>query len=118
VPLSLQVQGGAADAELDLRSLKVTDLAIELGASSVRVQMPAEAGLTRAKLKAGAADLRIEVPEGVAARISSRGGLSSFNIDERRFPRQGDYYISPGFDTATNRIEIDVDAGAASVRVR
>jgi hypothetical protein len=118
VPLNLRVQGGAADADLDLRSLLVRDLSIDMGASSVRVHLPENAGETTARIKAGAADVRIDVPEGVAARISSQGGLSSINVDERRFPRVGDDYISPDFDTAQNRVQMSIDAGAASIRVR
>ncbi|MHB1132328.1 MAG: LiaI-LiaF-like domain-containing protein [Chloroflexota bacterium] len=114
----LRVQGGAADGDLDLRQLRVRDLLVELGASSIEVRLPEAAGQTTARFKTGMASVRIEVPSKVAARIASRGGLSSFKVDERRFPKQGNYYMSPGWETAQNRVDIDIDAGMASVTVQ
>ncbi len=117
VPLDLRVQGGAANVDLDLGGLDVRNLMVDMGAATTRIRMP-EAGQTRAQIKTGMADLRVEVPEGVAARITTQGGLSSFEIDESRFPRQGSVYVSPDFETAANRVELIIDAGMASVRVR
>ena len=54
----------------------------------------------------------------MAARIEAKSGLSSFTIDEHRFPRSGDYYISPDFATAQNRIELKVDSGVASIDIK
>jgi hypothetical protein len=118
LPLDLRLQGGATTADLDLRQLQGQNLYVELGASTVRVQLPEAAGTTQAQFKTGMATLNIEVPSKVAARITSRGGLSSFKIDERRFPKQGNYYVSPGYDTAPNKVDIDIDAGMASVTVQ
>ncbi len=118
LPLDLRLQGGATTADLDLRQLQVRNLHVELGASTIRVQLPETAGTTQAQFKSGMATLNIEVPSKVAARITSRGGLSIFKIDERRFPKQGNYYVSHGYDTAQNKVEIDIDAGLASVTVQ
>ena len=114
----VRVQGGAAESELDLRDLKVRDLSVDLGASAVEVRLPEAAGQTTARFKTGMASVEIEVPSKVAARIASRGRLSSFKVDERRFPKQGNYYISPGWETAQNRVDLDIDAGLASVTVQ
>lgn len=118
VTYDITVQGGAAESDLDLRGLRVRDLNVDLGASSTRVRLPEAAGQTTAKLRTGAAELRVDVPEGVAARITSSGGLSSFNVDQGRFPKQGGVYVSPNYDTAANRVDLSIDAGLASVTVR
>ncbi|MHB1414432.1 MAG: LiaI-LiaF-like domain-containing protein [Chloroflexota bacterium] len=117
-PLGLVLQGGAADVNLDLRQLQVHDLSVELGASSLKVKMPQAAGDTRATIKAGAASVEIEVPQGVAARIVSPGGLTALDVDEGRFPKQGNIYVSPNYSSAQNRVEIDINSGLASVKVR
>lgn len=118
LPISLRLQGGAADADLDLRSLRIHDLYVEMGASTMKVKLPEAAGTTTASFKTGMFTLSIDVPSKVAARITSRGGLSTLKVDERRFPKQGSYYISPGYETALNKVEIDIDAGMASVTVQ
>jgi hypothetical protein len=117
IPLELNLKTGANEAHLDLTDLRVTDLRYETGASSTELTLPARAGHTRVEISAGAASINIRVPEGVAARLRSRGGLSSTDVDTRRFPRQGEVYQSPDYETAVNRAEISVEMGAGSVRV-
>ena len=116
IPLSLEVQTGASSASLDLRDLTVTDLSLEVGASDSDLILPAK-GQTSARVRAGAAHLAVTVPPGVAARIRTRRGLATVSVDESRFPRTADGFASPDFDTATDRMDLDVEAGAADVRV-
>lgn len=117
IPLELNVNTGASSSDLNLSDLKVRSLDIKGGAARLEIAMPAAAGQTAVSISAGAADITIVIPEGVAARIKHTG-LSSVDIDASRFPKAGDYNISPGYDTAANRIDIDITTAAASVRVR
>jgi len=118
IPLSLECKTGASEARLDLTDLQVTDLRVDTGASSTVIVMPFAAGHTKAEIHAGAASLRIQVPEGVAARITVRSGLGAAMIDRDRFPRTGDVYQSPDYDSATNKAEILVESGVGAVDIR
>ena len=118
IPLELDFQTGAGDANLDFSQLQVIRLRMNSGASSTRVTMPAAAGITQAEFKTGAASLDIRVPEGVGARIRASGGLSSILIDKHRFPRSGSVYQSIDYDTAANKIDILVEMGVGSVNIR
>jgi hypothetical protein len=120
VPLRLRVETGAADAELDLSSLRLAELRLRTGASETRVTLPAAAGVTVVDAEGGATTIRFRVPEGVAARIRSSVVLGASDIDMVRFPRTaaGDAWESPGFATAPNRVEIAVRGGIGSVSVR
>jgi hypothetical protein len=117
LPIKLHLQGGASDNNLDLTDLVVSEVHIETGASSTVVRMPAAAGFTRAEVESGAASVVIHVPEGVAARIRTSSGLSSINVDTRRFPRTNSYYQSPDYETAENRIEMNLEMGVGSIEV-
>ncbi len=117
VPLRLELNTGANEARLDLTELAVTELVLKTGASSTRVQLPARAGATRVQVSSGAASVNLRVPEGVAARIRATGGLSGINVDTRRFPRTGDTYETPGYETAQNRVEIRSETGVGSVDI-
>lgn len=116
-PLSLDLDMGANDARLDLSDINVSELRLKSGANSTNVILPANAGFTRADFETGVASVRIKIPSGVAARIRARGGLSSINVDRARFPRMGDVYQSADYDTATNKVEIDVETGVGSVEI-
>jgi hypothetical protein len=118
IPLALAFETGASDVGLDLSELRVTDLRLETGASSVNVTLPAHAGFTQARIEAGAASVSLLVPSNVAARLRFRGAFASVDVDRNRFPRTGAAYQSPDYDTAQNRVDIEVEAGVGSLRVR
>lgn len=116
-PLRLKIEAGASRSNLDLTDLQVTELKLSTGASDTRVVLPAHAGLTAAKVEAGAAAVTIAVPGGVAASIRAKGGLAAIEIDETRFPRFGDEYRSPDYETAANKVDLRIEAGVGSVKV-
>jgi HSP20 family molecular chaperone IbpA len=115
--ITLDLDGGAAEMEVDLRGLRVTDLDVSVGAADVRIVLP-ETGILKADVRGGAADINITVPDGVAARITNNSSLSSVNIDTSRFPKFGKVYESLNFDEADNRVILHINVGAADVTVR
>ncbi len=117
VPMRLELNTGANEARLDLTELAVTELVLKTGASSTRVQLPARAGMTRVDVSSGVASVDLRVPEGVAARIRAVGGLTGITVDSRRFPHVGDYYETPGYETAQNKVEIRSETGVGSVDI-
>jgi hypothetical protein len=118
VPLDLRVDAGASRNVLDLRELRVRSLELHTGASETRVVLPRAAGATSVRAEAGAASLVIEVPDGVAARIRTRVVLGSVQVDESRFPAVAGGYESRDYATAENRVDIDVQGGVGSLRIR
>ena len=117
IPLELSLDTGASTCSLDLGELKVGRLDLKAGAAKLKMTMPRAAGQTEVSIAAGAADITITIPEGVAAKVKHTG-ISALHIDEDRFPKVGDYNVSPDYDAAPNRIKIDLTTGAASVRVK
>ncbi|MEX2430320.1 MAG: DUF5668 domain-containing protein [Dehalococcoidia bacterium] len=116
--LRVEVDGGAADLDLDLRQLHVSRLDLNIGAADVNVRLPEQAGQTEVTIESGASSIEVRVPEGVAARITSSSGLSSVDVDESRFPHVNGAWESADYDTAENRALIQIRVGVASVNVR
>lgn len=116
VPLDLELHSGADTAELDLSDLSVERLDVETGASRTIISLPTS-GRPQVRIRGGAADIRVSVPTRVAAQIAVREGASRVKVDELRFPKVGDRYRSSDFDDAQHRVEIQIDAGAASVQI-
>lgn len=117
VPLKLTLDGGAANANVDLTDLKVTDLRVKTGASSTTIRLPRAAGMTTVRINAGAASVKLFVPEGVAARVHSSMALGSNDINPQRFPLSGSDYVSPDYATAPNKIDIQFEGGVGSLAV-
>ena len=117
VPHQLEIESGAGDLDLNLTELAVSELDLQAGAGSLEVTLPRAAGRTEASVQAGAAEVDLTVPEGVAARITLEGGLTETTIDQSRFPKVGSYYQSPDYETATNRVDLDVETGVGRVTI-
>ncbi len=117
IPLNLVFETGAVDAHLDLADLQVKDLLLKTGASSTNLTLPAEAGLTQVKVKAGAAAVIIRVPEGVAVRMKVEVGLAAVSVNQSRFPELNGYYQSADYESAENKADIRVKAGLGSIEI-
>ena len=118
IPLELKFEMGANEAQVDLTHLKVADIKVETGASSLVMMLPEQAGMTRVKVECGAASVRLRVPEGVAAHIEVSSGLMGVNVDTSRFPKRDGFYESDSYATAANRVDIFVEGGAASIQIQ
>jgi hypothetical protein len=119
IPLSLTINSGASEARIDLSELHVPYLKLETGASSTALTLPARGGHTLAEINAGMASVEIRVPEGVAARIRIKEGLSSRNINSARFPRlEGNVYQSPDYGQAANRVDLDIETGIGLITIQ
>lgn len=117
VPIDLKMNLGANKSDLNLRDINVTALDIDAGASDTKLTLPSR-GRFRADLDLGAASMEIIVPDGLSARIHVSLGAANLKIDESRFPRNGRYYQSADYDTAANAVDMNIDAGAASIRIK
>ncbi len=131
---TLDIGTGASSIVLDLTDIKVVDLNVSAGASSIDITMPANAGSVDAHITAGASSINVRIPEGVEARIIRDSGISSFDISDR-FPslesrdietqldetivsrHLDDIFESPGYHDASNRINIEFDVGVSSVSI-
>jgi hypothetical protein len=117
VPVRMEVRAGAAEVDLDCRDLRLEELVVRSGASSVRVQAAAH-GQSRIRTENGAGSLDVTVPIGVAARVRTTALLGSREIDLARFPAAPGGYETPGFAEAADRVEIDAQTAVGSLRVR
>jgi hypothetical protein len=119
IPLDVKIEGGASDNRIDLANLKVRDLRLETGASATKLTLPSSAGHTRAKVTCGAGTVEIRVPPGVAARIRARSSLGEAKVDRARFPAvSSGVYESPDYESATDKVELMVEASLGSAEVR
>lgn len=118
IPCDLVLSTGACETRVDLTHTLVQSLRLDTGASSTHIMLPSQAGMTKVSGSGGAASLTVVVPPEVAARITVKGGIYSANVDKNRFPRNGNYYQSPDYETALNKVDMKLDMGVGSIEVR
>jgi len=108
IPLSLDVSGDGSRIDMHLEDLDVEKLYLEMDVCSGSLTLPTSAGQTIIDIDMDVSSLEITVPEGVAVKIKADINIGFFSIDKERFLRQGDYYISPDYDSAANRVELNI----------
>jgi hypothetical protein len=118
VPVDLQVEAGAGDLRVDMRGLRVTRAQVEAGAGDITVVLPTPQGEVAVRVESGAAEITIEVPDGVEVRISVSGGAVSTDSDNARLRVDAGRAETSGYASASDRVTVTVEAGAASVHIR
>ncbi len=116
LPLRLVISTGVGESHLDLGQLNISSLDVETGVGETTVTLPGS-GQIEANIEGGVGSLIVEIPQGVPARIDSETGLGELAL-EGEFLREGDVYVSPGYDDALDRIDLDLSAGVGEVVVR
>ncbi|MBI2324388.1 MAG: hypothetical protein HYU87_05465 [Chloroflexi bacterium] len=118
VPSSIRLDGGAGEFTLDMREIVVTDARIGTGASKTHVILPTPRGDVPVRIDAGAASIEIEVPSGVEARITTRGGAISVNSSNPRIAVAAGAGETSGYAAAKDRVTVTFEGGAASLTIR
>lgn len=118
LPIMLKLDTGVGSSKLDLNGLYVTSLDLDTGVGGTEVVMPSHAGTVTAKLSGGVGGLTIYIPQGIPARIRSSSGIGGVAINQTRFARVSDeLYESADYGTATDRIDLHVDAGIGGITI-
>ena len=101
---------------IDLSGARLGALDIRLNAGSGTVALPRASFDGRIDVNAGS--LELCAPADVGLRITTSGALSSTDFAGSRLVLSASTWESPGFATAATRIELTLEANAASVNLR
>ncbi len=117
IPIDLRMELGAGSNYLDLSPYRIRDLHMEVGASSSYVKLGSLEKHVKVSIDAGASSMTLSAPRNSGLRITMDGALVSLkgnNFSQAGLVRSGDVYTSPNYNSAKNKIDIDISAGAAS----
>jgi hypothetical protein len=115
IPTHLVVDTGVSDTTLNLENVNLTSLDVNGGVGKATITLPAK-GRFQVSVDAGVGSVIVRIPEGLAARIRVDSGLGA--VDTPGDYRQNDkVYTSPNYDTANNRVDIDINGGIGKITV-
>jgi hypothetical protein len=115
--LTLRVGMGAGKADLDLRGLKLTSLEVEIGAGQATVTLPS-GGSVQARVSVAVGQAIIRVPRGMAYRVNAKTAVGSSRLPSGENDFGSSTVTSPGFESAQDRIVVDVSCAVGSVVVQ
>lgn len=115
IPTDLRFNMGAGSAELDLSELQISGLDVSMGVGRTVVTLP-EQGSLDVSISGAIGELVIQVPGGSEVQVESDIALAGINVPAG-YERSDDTYTSPGYDSAAERITVNVNLAIGSVRV-
>lgn len=110
---SVALEVNAADMRMDLTGATLDRLDAEVNAGSVAIVLPADS--FTGDLAANAGSLALCVPDQLALRVRSTAALGS--IDVRGLVKAGSAWETPGYDAASNKAELAIEASVGSVTI-
>ena len=116
IPMALKVDTGAGAAQLNLADLRATNVEVNTGIGTTILTLP-KAGQPRVAIDGGIGTTTILIPAGMAARIDVAAGLGATSV-HGDYERHGNVYVSPDYETATNRVEMEVTGGIGNITIR
>jgi hypothetical protein len=140
VLLDITAHSDGGNVKLDLAGMSITRVLADTGGGNMVVILPDDAANQTVAAKSGAGNVAVEigngasgsstvnansgagnvtvlVPSGLAARIHARSGLGKVIVDARFSKIDDDTYQSAEYDSAANRVEIELHSGAGNVSV-
>jgi len=115
IPLRLKVEIGEGPAVLNLERLDLEKLNLDIGTGEVVLTLPIH-GRLRARIVCGVGDVIVKVPEGVAVRARVETGVGEIHLPGDYLHQDG-IYISPGYEEAEDRVDLEVRSGVGSITV-
>ncbi len=116
VSLQLEISLGVGKSDVDLTGLTVSDLEVTMGVGQTTVTLPDE-GRFRAEIDGAIGQTIVVIPAGLAARIHVDTGLAGRQLPDG-YQRHGDVYTSPGYESADNRVDLEVSQAIGNIAIR
>ncbi|MHB9033205.1 MAG: DUF4097 family beta strand repeat-containing protein [Anaerolineae bacterium] len=114
----LKAHSNGGNITLNLAGMPLTSVTAETGGGNLEVVLPNNTADLTVTGKTGAGNVVVRIPNGAAARIHATTGLGKVTIDPQFNVMQGDIYQSPGYDSASAKVELTLESGAGDVVVK
>jgi len=111
---ALRFDLGACKCRLDLSDLKIRELELRTGASTITIDMGDHGLVTKVFIEAGAASVRLRVPRSVGVRAETSGAFASTNLEGGGFVLGRRTWTSRDYETQSTRLDLELRAGATS----
>lgn len=117
VPLDLELQVKASDANLNLSDLQVDDLNLVLKASDLRIRF-GKREFIKCKLDSDASRIRILIPEETGIKIDSEANLTSTEFSgDISIYHENETYISDNYESSLYKIDMFLEGSVSKLEV-
>jgi hypothetical protein len=117
LPTDLVVKMGAGESDLDLDSLALTGLLLQVGAGKTTVDLTGDyAQDFAASIEGGVGEATVLLPSEVGVKAKAEGGLGKINA--KGLQRVGDSYVNDAYGEADVNLNVDVEGGVGEINLK
>lgn len=116
IPWEIEIESATSSLYADLSSLKVDKLDISGGVSNLDIKLGGMVKVCNVEIDAGISKIKISIPKDVGCKIIEDGAIQSLKLNGG-FYSKGDVKFSDNYDSAINKININLDNGISSVTI-
>ena len=113
--LRLTVETGVGENLIDLAELEMTEVTLRSGVGATTLTLP-RTGQIQALVEGGVGATTIRIPAGVGVQLKVEAGLGNTKVPAT-YRQQGDVYVSPDYDTAPARVELQANTGIGTITI-
>lgn len=115
IPTQLSLHTGVGQSTIDLSTLKLSSLEVNTGIGETTITLPKQGQVT-GTVHGGIGKTTVRVPRNMAVRLRLRTGIGDVQVPSG-LQWQGGYYVSPNYDSAADRIDLEINGGIGEIRV-
>jgi N-terminal domain of toast_rack, DUF2154 len=117
VPTELMVQVGAGESDLDLDSLTLTGVDLQMGAGKTTVDFSGDYTQSfEATIEGGVGEATVLLPSKVGVKAKAAGGLGMINA--KGLKKVGDSYVNDAYGESDTNLNIDVKGGVGEINLK
>jgi len=116
IPIDLEIHFGAGKARLDIGSLDLRGVDIDMGVGEVELDLRGRLKHSyNVKIKGGVGQATVRVPADAGIYAEAHGGIGS--IDIKGLHKNGDHWESESYAKAENKLRIEAHGGIGEIKI-
>jgi N-terminal domain of toast_rack, DUF2154 len=116
IPLNLRVHFGAGEAQLDLGSLDLRDVSVDMGVGKIQMDLRGDPSHDYAvHINGGVGEATVHLPMKAGVYATAAGGIGEISV--RGMRKIGDHWVNDTYDTAKVKVRVDVKGGIGRIEL-
>lgn len=116
VPVDLRVHFGAGEAKLNLGSLSLRSVEVDMGVGEIKIDLRGEPKRDYdVHIRGGVGEATVYLPRDVGVYADASGGIGG--VKATGLKKQGSHYVNDVYETSKVKIHLDVRGGVGSINL-
>ncbi len=116
LPTDLTAKVGAGEATMNLGSVSLRSLKIEMGAGELKLDLRGKPSHDYdVTIRGGAGEATVHVPKDAGIYAKAKGGIGEIKVDGLR--QDGDHWVSAAYGTTKVQIHLDITGGVGQINI-